>query len=153
VIERNNGNGSWENIASVTAKGNSNIASDYTYTDTNPSGTVLLYRLKENDRDANFKYSPVVKIAGNNTRVTIESYPNPFNAQVNISVYSSSNQNITLLLTDAKGSAIRTETKTLYTGNNNFTLTALETLSKGMYNLRLFDADKTVLGTQSLLKN
>ena len=151
-IERSSGN-SWETIGTVAARGNSNTATSYTYTDINPQGTLLLYRLKQIDNDNNFKYSSIIRIAGRDIKTTMLSYPNPFSAQVNVSISSLANQQVSVNVFDGSGRTVRTETTNLYTGSNNFTITGLDKLTRGIYYAEIKDQSGGLLGRTQLLKN
>jgi hypothetical protein len=151
-IERSNGS-SWETIGTVAANGNSNSVSSYTYTDINPQGTLLLYRLKQIDNDNNYKYSGIIRIAGKDTKTSLLSYPNPFTAQVNVSISSTANQQVSISIFDAVGKTVRSETKNLYTGNNSFTITGLDRLSRGIYYAEIKDFSGALLGRTQLLKD
>ncbi len=150
-IERNSGS-NWETIGTVTARGNSSSVSNYSFTDINPQGSVLLYRLKQIDIDANYKYSNIVRIAAKNTKTGILSYPNPFTTLVNVSINSSYNQPVEIILYDAGGKTVQAETKDLYAGSNNFTITGLDKLTKAVYYLEVKDASGEILGRCKLMK-
>jgi hypothetical protein len=150
-IERNSG-GNWETIGTVTARGNSNSVSNYRFTDINPQGSVLLYRLKQTDIDANYKYSNIIRIATKNSKLDLLSYPNPFTAQVNVSISSPSDQQVAVTLYDEGGKTVRTETKNLYTGSNNFTITGLDKLTRTVYYLEVKDAAGAILDHSKLVK-
>ncbi len=151
-IERNSGS-NWETIGSVTARGNSCSASDYTFTDTNPQGSLLLYRLKQIDIDGNYKYSNIIRITTKNTKTDIQSYPNPFTSQVNVSISSPAYQQVVIAVYDAGGKTVRAETKYLFAGNNNFTITGLDKLTRAVYYLEVKDAAGEILGRSKLVKD
>ncbi|MEI2738224.1 MAG: T9SS type A sorting domain-containing protein [Chitinophagaceae bacterium] len=150
-IERSTGS-SWETIASVAASGNGNGSADYTYTDINPQGSLLLYRLKQIDNSNNYKYSNIIRIT-TGTKTTMLSYPSPFTSQVNVSISSDRNQQVVAIVYDALGKMVRSETKRLYTGENNFTLTGLDNLGHGVYYAVIKDESGNLLGRTQLLKN
>jgi hypothetical protein len=152
TIERNNANG-WETIGSVNATGNSSIVSAYEYTDINPPGPVLLYRLKQWDIDNNYRYSPIIRLTGMDSKYSVLGYPNPFTKQVNVSINSAINQQVTVSMMDAAGNRVRTETRELYAGNNNFTIAGLERLSKGLYYVSIKDGSGAPLGQSPLIKD
>lgn len=150
-IERNS-NGNWETIGNVIARGNNNTVSNYNYTDINPQGSVLLYRLKQIDIDGNFKYSTIIRIISNAT-TDITSYPNPFNSLVNVSVSSTANQQVTISLYDAAGRNVQSQIKNLYTGNNSFSIAGLDRLTTGIYYLVIKDSNAEILARTKLLKD
>jgi hypothetical protein len=84
VVERSfSGNGGWESISQVAAKGFSATTTTYSYTDANinfgsAASKVVYYRIRAVDMDANEKFSAIRSlqfVAGNGKTVTV--YPNP----------------------------------------------------------------------------
>lgn len=150
-IERNS-NGNWETIGNVPAKGNSNDITSYNYTDINPQNTVLLYRLKQIDLDGNYKYSNIIRIATKGI-TGIMGYPNPFTAQLNMSLSSEINQQVTASLYDAAGKKVFSEIKSLYAGNNSFAITGLDRLTTGLYYLEIKDITGKLLASTKLIKD
>ena len=150
-IERSNGS-SWETIGTVAANGNGNSSSDYTYTDINPQGTLLLYRLKQVDNDNNYKYSNIIRIT-TGTKSTMLSYPNPFTTQLNISISSPSNQQVSAIIYDVMGKTVRSETKKIFAGENNFSIASLDNLSRGIYYAEIKDQSGNMLGRTQLIKD
>jgi hypothetical protein len=77
-IERSNDGSSWTKVGSVAAKGNSSIASAYSYSEVVKGGASYSYRLKMVDIDNKSEYSPIVKVSFNNSNsANIKTYPNP----------------------------------------------------------------------------
>ena len=152
IIERSvNNSGNWEAIGNIAARGMT-TTSDYTYTDRAPQGSVLYYRLKQTDIDNHFKYSTIIRIVKDGV-TKMESYPNPFTAQLNISVRSSSNQLATTTVVDQRGATVLSSTKNLFAGDNNFTLSGLDDLTSGIYYVQIKDAHGTLLGTSKVIRN
>jgi hypothetical protein len=77
-IERSNDGISWTKMGTVAAKGNSSIASAYSYTEIVKGGSSYSYRLKMVDIDGKSAYSAIVKVSFNNTNTaSVKTYPNP----------------------------------------------------------------------------
>ncbi|CAN5476541.1 hypothetical protein BH10BAC2_BH10BAC2_22600 [soil metagenome] len=77
-------------------------------------------------------YSQVVKVvykgySGQNI------YPNPFNSNIKINVYSFTQQTVTVTSSDIQGRQLKKLTIELKSGENNFTLDNLEGLKPGTY--------------------
>ncbi|HEV7782152.1 MAG TPA: T9SS type A sorting domain-containing protein [Chitinophagaceae bacterium] len=151
-VERNTGS-NWETIGTVNATGNTALSSNYTYTDINPQGSTLLYRLKQIDTDNNHKYSGIVRIITKSNSVSLVSYPNPFTDQINVNINSAAKQQVSATVYDVAGKTIRTESRPIYTGNNSFSITGLSRLERGAYYVQVKDAAGAVLGHTSLLKD
>lgn len=151
-IERSVDNGSWEKIGSVAAAGTSYDNIDYSYRDINPQGSVLLYRLRQVDIDNRFNYSPVVRISAGSRDKGLRAYPNPFIEQVSIGLYSALQQQVTLTVADIAGKRIKTETRKLHAGENNFPMTMPSPLSPGLYQVMVTDQAGNPMGQVKLLK-
>lgn len=150
-IERNTGT-NWESIGTINANGNTTVASNYSYTDSNPQATTLLYRLKQIDIDNTHKYSGIVRITTKDKKNTLVSYPSPFTDQVNVNINAVEIQQVSANLYDILGKMIKTESRSLTIGNNSFIITGLEGLAKGSYYLEIKDAAGSILGRSTLLK-
>lgn len=80
-IQRSTDNSNFIPIGQVTAAHNSNLPTNYSYTDTDPAGGINYYRLKEVDLDGHFIYSKVVSVSFNSTQTNMVAvYPNPAHA-------------------------------------------------------------------------
>ena len=151
-IERNNGN-NWGKVGMVVAKGTTNDVSFYTFTDINPNGNVLLYRLKQIDLDNSFKYSNIIRINGKDTKISMLSFPNPFKEQLNVSINSPVNQQVSASIIDITGKIVRSETKRLYAGSNSFSFLGVERLSRGVYYAEIREGSGNILGRTQLIKD
>lgn len=150
-IERNV-NGNWISIGE-TAVQNGNSRHQYQYTDLNPSGNTLLYRLKINAASSRVSYSGVIRIsqdagvAGN-----ILLYPNPAVNGVQVSIDMASDQTVSLHVRDISGKLVLSGIRTLYAGKNSFTVDGLQGLSAGHYMVDITNQQGLVLASSKLLK-
>lgn len=150
-VERSNGTNSWEKIGTIAAAGNSIDERNYSFTDINPLGSLLLYRLKQLDINGNYKYSGIVRI--NAKAVTdIQVYPNPFTDHVNISIHIPVQQQVSGILRDAVGKTLKTVSGDLFAGDNNFMIPGIGQLAKGIYYIEMRDEAGNLLGRSKLLK-
>lgn len=78
AIFRSNDGLTWEILAEIPAVGNTNSAQQYTYIDNKTKTGDNLYKLKINDLDGSFTYSPIVSLNFNN-KSDWKIYPNPVN--------------------------------------------------------------------------
>ncbi|HEX7902714.1 MAG TPA: T9SS type A sorting domain-containing protein [Chitinophagaceae bacterium] len=150
-VERNSDAG-WQSIASIPGKGNSSLPVDYTYVDSNPVKTTHLYRLKQVDMNGSYKYSPVIRISNQDNTIKIQSYPNPFLSQINIGLFSKSEQVIEARLSDMQGRTIKVYTSSVYRGNNNFTIHDLDPILPGIYTIEILDQAKRSMGMARVIK-
>lgn len=141
-IERAVNGGPFEAIASVKAKGNSNVLSSYAYHDllfgVNVNDlNVLHYRLKMIDRDATFTYSKTLAIEWNQAHdeTGVMIYPNPF--QNSIQLLNPYGANSKVRISDLSGK-ILLEQDCLFI-NDRYTLdnSSIGALMQGVYLLQL----------------
>lgn len=126
----------WNKIGFVQGKGNSNLTSEYTFTDRNLNAGSYKYRLKQIDFNGNFRYYEL------NTDVIIEvplasklnqNYPNPFNPSTTISFELGESGNVQLALYDLSGRLVMSMFNGhLESGYNTYKLNA-SSLASGVY--------------------
>lgn len=150
-VERNNGT-DWDKIGTVAAAGNSNSDLHYRFLDQQPRGSLLLYRLKQVDQDNRSKYSNVVRINTTSLQSDVQVYPNPFRDQISVSLNSTVPQQLLVAVTDLSGKTVQSFLKQVVTGNNNISLTGMQTLSKGIYHLILRDETGAIVGQTKILR-
>lgn len=151
-IERSVNAGDWSAIGMITARGNTNVRTDYAFTDINPARTTLFYRLRQVDLDGNFKYSSAARISNRDMAAELVTYPNPFNTRVNISLRSAETQKVTSTITDATGRTVQADINQLSKGNNSYSMVVSQQLPAGIYWLRITVELKNVIGQACLLK-
>lgn len=152
TVERSSNASDWSAIGTVSARGNTNERTDYTYTDINPAKTTLFYRLKQFDQNGSFKYSSVGRISNKELVAELVTYPNPFSTQVNISLHSAAAQQVTSTLTDITGRTVQADINQLNRGNNNYSMTVSQQLAAGIYWLRITDKQNNLIGQARLFK-
>lgn len=76
-VQRSSNGGAFNTIAFVNGAGNSTQLNEYSFTDAGaPQGTAY-YRLKQVDNNKGFTLSRVISVNNNNSKLSIECYPNP----------------------------------------------------------------------------
>jgi Secretion system C-terminal sorting domain len=88
TVERSVDGVQYQPAGVVAAQQNYSGNNDYRFTDSFPASGTNFYRLKMEDLDGNFSYSPIKKIDFSAT-VTISCYPNPVVDYVNVRIYHS----------------------------------------------------------------
>ncbi|MBK8496131.1 MAG: T9SS type A sorting domain-containing protein [Chitinophagaceae bacterium] len=145
-IERSTDAQHYTAIGSVPASGNSSSEIKYSFTDANPSTGINYYRLVLMDKDGKFEYSKIVSInnkAGNSigiVRVDLSSASNTASMIIN----SSKSQTAHISIVDLSGRIILNAPVFLQKGNSAITKN-IPAISKGIYYVRLFTADETVV--------
>ena len=135
-VERSANGLSFKAIGKVSAAGNSTQLKNYTYTD-NVSGiesTEFYYRLKETDKDGHTQNSNTIIIKKDNSTNDIFVYPNPATTatKVWLQYVSTSNNSITIMISNIAGNAIRQFKKDVVSGVNKIDLNT-DNLASGVY--------------------
>jgi hypothetical protein len=130
VLERRSGTGQWLEVGRLAAAFTSSELRRYELIDVNPLPGINYYRLRMVDIDEHESYSPVRQVLFNNGE-TILIYPNPVQDKLTIQSANSMND-MPYQLLDIRG-------RILLEGrlNNQVNVISLESLSKGMYFLKL----------------
>ncbi len=146
VVERSFDGATFAPIGKVKAAGNSNIKTNYAYTDkevvlTQQVGAVY-YRLRAVDMDNQSKESGIVSItAEQNKLVSSSVYPNPFNKNVNLTLAANKGEVLVLTLVDVNGKVLGQNTLEVTTQQQveelNNLFTCLDSLSAGVYFVRI----------------
>lgn len=113
-VERLNSEKVFENIAHITAAGNSREINQYQFHDATFTKTnaIEYYRLKMVDRDDHFKYSDVIAVKRNaDVKASVSLYPNPSSELVNIIISNADVTRIQVRVLDVVG-------KIIYENNN-----------------------------------
>jgi len=76
-VERSEDGNQFISIGKVPGAGTSNTANEYTYTDTKVPGGNAYYRLRQVDKNGQFKFSQVVLVGGDSRNAAAQMYPNP----------------------------------------------------------------------------
>jgi hypothetical protein len=139
-VERSTDAVNFEYVTSVTARGNSNSRTEYTTTDAGAlaNNAIMYYRLKQVDKDGSFSYSNVVRVSNlslNNSTVTV--YPNPFNGEFNLGIYSTQAGTAQATVVDLQGRTVMNFAWHVQEGANSLPVDASEQLQKGVYFVRV----------------
>ncbi|AEW03130.1 hypothetical protein A4D02_03780 [Niastella koreensis] len=135
----------------VPAKGNTNIANSYQFTDADHTfSTTRYYRLKVNQKGGNVNYSGVILLNLND--LDVEALPNPFERDLNIQIRLKTAETVNIRLLDFAGRQVYSSTEQLGIGSHSLSIRIPAGLTKGMYMLDV-KAGKDQLFTKKLLKN
>jgi Secretion system C-terminal sorting domain len=109
VQSSTNVGGSWNNIGTVAAHGNSSTPINYSFTDTKPANGTTEYRLEMVDKNGSTAYSTVVAVRiGLATSVSV--YPNPASTYVNVVLGGSATGNVSIRLINTTGQVLMEKT-------------------------------------------
>ncbi len=158
VIEKSGDGNSWQQLAIVKAKGNSNSNSETYYydTDNNPFAGKNFYRLKQVDIDGKFSYSKTVVVnrAQQAYKNNLSIMPNPVvNNSIQLSLSVNDNpRNSRISIYDINGRLQKEYAWLLNRGVNKITLTNINNLTKGIYQVTVKDLNGHTLGRSSFIK-
>jgi 1,4-alpha-glucan branching enzyme len=97
----------------------------------------FFYRLKIVDKDGNFKYSAVVRIAMQAIGKFVTVNPNPFRGVLLVQVNSALHDKVTLSITDLSGRELLKQNRSLLPGNNELRVNEAQHFSAGTYLLTI----------------
>lgn len=138
AVERSADGKTFEQVAFVAGKGNSNTKVSYATLDrsafTKTGVSRLYYRLKQVDVNGDFEYSETLII--DNDEVTASNmnvYPNPFNSTVSIMCTAKQDGEATIRVTDISGREVIAMNREVVKGSNSIQLEDMEQLKQGVY--------------------
>ena len=139
IVEKSIDNVHFEAIGKIKGKGNSNIVSNYNFTDFDAiknslNNGILFYRLNQFDFDGQNAKSDVivVKVSANGNN-QLEVFPNPFENNLNLVINSSINTNAQIEIIDVQGKMVYQNTIRLTQGFNSYSMNDLSALPNGTY--------------------
>lgn len=140
-------------IGNINGAGNSSRISNYTFLDEHPVSGYNYYRLKQVDVDGSFQYSKIksVYFEENQTKTTINIYPNPTTDFVNILFNNKSIQPINIEIIDVLGKVVdNIQNVNLPNGATAYSIN-VASLSNGFYNIRIIQ-DQSIFSSPLIKK-
>jgi hypothetical protein len=137
-VERSLNGKEFETIGKVQGHLNSNTLLNYSFLDHRTPASIVYYRLKQVDLDGTFEYSKIIAIERKNLSGQEQPiiYPNPTNSNCSIILNSQSTETAKLIIYDAIGNALRTESVNLNEGQTIFEVQTKE-LRSGLYLIKV----------------
>ena len=136
IIERSDDAASFEAIGTIMANGKE-AGHAYTYTDEALNRSTYYYRLRMNDRNGDYSYSGTVVLTNNTGTATASVGPVPFGNELTVNVRSTAADVVTLLLSDAQGSAVDRYQANIEAGSNVIIWNRLGGVPPGVYFLTI----------------
>jgi len=146
------GNSNWDLVASVNAAGNSSVVKNYNVYDAKPLNGVNFYRVKQIDKDGNFKYSKTVRVNLNFSKTGVSVLENPFYNSLTVDFSSAITQSVSARLVDITGKQVAVQKWTISTGNTRMNFSNIGNLQQGMYILNISNASGEVLYNNKVIK-
>lgn len=146
-IQRSADGTSFEKIGTVSSRFLS-TATDYDFIDASPVKGMNFYRLKQFDKDGQFKYSPIVPVLFNFSIVKeIKINPNPVNSQLNMVLILSENASLVYKIYTAEGREVKAVTASVIAGRNTIS-TDVSNFAAGTYMLVIINNDERIAETR-----
>ncbi len=148
-VERSVDGNTFSQIGSVNSIGNnSNTYTNYQLTDPSPLKGINFYRLKQVDKDGQFKYSAIVPVVFNYSIVKeLKINPNPVINQLNIALTLSESASLVCKIYTAEGRQVKVLYARSATGRN-IVSSDVSDLSAGMYIVVLISNNERVAETK-----
>ena len=151
-IQRSMDNNNWLSIDTVAAKGNAATGeTSYTYNDLKPAKGKSYYRLKMISADGKYRYSDIKTITIEEGIEQMIISPNPATDNINISINSYSNEQVTIIISTIDGKTVHTQRALVKKGINNLGIPINKKMSSGSYLVRI-EMNEQVF-TQKLIIN
>jgi Lamin Tail Domain/Secretion system C-terminal sorting domain len=138
VIERSSNAKDWKGIATIAAKGNSNIENTYSTVDFTPLSGINYYRIKTVDNDGKIEYSVIKSVLfGTNFEILVS--PNPVKDILNIQIAKKENALVLVTILNAVGGKVFQQR----TSNSNFYINA-SNYAKGTYFVQVTEGENVI---------
>lgn len=143
---------SFENIAILSASGNSSQIQSYTFIDNTASTLQYYYKIKEIDIDGLTQESKTIVVNCLSKRnFQVQLSPNPYQVNTSLTIVADTAGDFCINITDALGHEIATQLVTVTEGENSIPL-ALGNYANGLYLIKLTN-NEGVSETIKLIKN
>ncbi|TAL42856.1 MAG: T9SS type A sorting domain-containing protein, partial [Chitinophagaceae bacterium] len=133
-------------IGNVSGYNNpASVLNNYTYIDPDPLNGLTWYRIKTVKTQQNkYKYSKVIQLINNKAGLQIESLVNPFNLRISFNLISGYDGLIRVEILDQYQRKLKTESRNIIKGKNDFTITDTGNLPDGVYILRVISGSTVI---------
>ncbi|MBL0056410.1 MAG: carboxylesterase family protein [Chitinophagaceae bacterium] len=139
VVERSLDAVNFESLSVLAPAGYNGSGAGYQSIDPRPFSGTSFYRLRFNDRDGRFTYSPILKLSTPEKEWLItRTYPVPVHDRLNLQIQSGKGRRIGLAIYDMAGRQWKTSSYDLSSGLNNLQLPFID-MPSGVYLVRLTD--------------
>lgn len=125
----------YRKLGFVTSTANSSTPRSYQYRDATAGKTgTRYYRLRQLDLDGKEAFiGPKAVAFGAPTVASVQGYPNPFGAEINLELQAIAGGPATVSLLDGLGRQVRSWQPTLAAGASRLSLPGLQSLARGLY--------------------
>ncbi|MFT3886192.1 MAG: hypothetical protein QM724_12430 [Flavobacteriales bacterium] len=151
VVERGRDAKEFFPIGVVSAMGEAQQRTDYLFTDEHPFPGPNYYRLRQVDHDGTFQLSAIVVAVMDARTGQPQLFPNPTTGQVDLLMDLPTSESLTVVVTDAVGRVVHSETTAAERGAFRYTM-GLAELAPGPYQVQVLAPNGNPLGSARLMK-
>lgn len=154
VIERSADGNNYDEIGNTAPTGPVNTPTQYNFSDdiqSINSSSIIYYRIKASDHEGRFAYSNIATVRLGKT-AGVQVWPNPFGDFVNITYNASANTKVDVSLVNTLGKVVKQSNYSVTRGFNQIAVGGLETLSSGIYFIRITDKSTNEVYIQKISK-
>lgn len=148
VLEASNDGVEFYAVAQIDGAGTSLVKQEYEFEHLNP-GDAEYYRLRQVDLNGTVNYTKTIALK--NQLGSDIVYPNPSYGKLFMNVQSSKNQQMTIVYSDLLGKTHQ-EVVSVSINEMKYELQEFKTLTSGVYQVVVFDADDNVIIQESIVK-
>lgn len=153
TVERSLDGINFQEITKITGAKNSLKINSYEAVDENPSNEVSYYRLKQTDLNNEHKYSDIVSVDNDYSKMFISHvFPNPTSSDVSFDFYTPISGEFNYQLVDLTGRIIVEKTGLVESGHSIFKEN-LEELPSGIYFMKVFFDKINLVSVNKIIKN
>jgi Secretion system C-terminal sorting domain len=138
ILERSNNGTEYAAIATVQAKGNSIVTSEYQYPDNLSivNKKIIYYRIKQIDADGKVSYSNVVPVRLV-AAAEVAVWPNPFISNITVNINSPLPDVVTIAVYDMNGKLVKAKQQSVFAGSNQLQVNGFDALPSGIYTVNV----------------
>jgi hypothetical protein len=154
IVQRSIDGINYTDIATKAATGQGRTSTDYVLSDNILSlmqSNLIYYRIKALDIDGKFTYSNVAPVKLNKNG-GIQIWPNPFVNDIRISYTAAANTSLDVRIIDNAGRIVSQNKYSVSRGLNQLSVSGVETLSPGVYIIKITDRNTNESFVQKLTK-
>ena len=141
TIEKSLDNRNFSRIGVLKGSGTKNTTTHYAFEDYNPGALTVYYRIKQTDFNGEYEYSSVVVVNPSKPINNVTFQPNPAKNNVNLKWESTTNDQMTIQLSDLSGAVILSEVMPLE--GNTFNLN-IQNINNGIYMINIVSKGKMI---------
>ena len=118
-----------------------------------PKSHILYYRIKLSNATDKISYSKIIRIWNDQYLAEgIKIFPNPVSDYMQISIFSSKEENIKLTISDVAGRLMHSMNTNLPKGNSIVNITDLKSWPRGIYSVKVISANNIFVSKMVLIK-